>query len=150
MNPIRAKWLMNLYPPLLVSRVVVKSVSENFQLVKVVVKKSLLNRNLHGTIFGGSIFSSADPFHALMYWQALKMRGIHVQVWLKRAEIQYIKPGNTDLFVAFFLEDADIDAAVQALQIAGKADRQHETRIYNAHRELVAVVNSTVSLRAKN
>ncbi len=140
---------MNFYPPLLVSRVVVKSVSADFQRVSVVVKKSILNRNLHGTIFGGSIFSSADPFHALMYWQVLKKRGLNVQVWLKRAEIQYIKPGNTDLFVEFVLDDADVDAAVKSVQEFGKADRQHETRIFNAHRELVAIVNSIVSLRLK-
>ena len=141
--------MMNLYPPLLVSRVVVKSVSQNFQKVNVIVKKSLLNLNLHGTIFGGSIFSSADPFHALMYWQVLKKRGLHVQVWLKRAEILYIKPGNTDLHMEFILEDIDIEQATRELQVSGKVDREHETRIFNARHELVAIVNSTVSLRSK-
>lgn len=140
---------MNLYPPLLVSRVVVKSVSADFQRVKVVVKKSILNRNLHGTIFGGSIFSSADPFHALMYWQVLKKKGFNAQVWLKRAEIHYIKPGNTDLHMEFVLEDSEIELALNDLKQSGKSDRQHETRIFNAHRELVAIVNSTVSLRVK-
>lgn len=141
--------MMNLYPPLLVSRVVVKSVSADFQRVKVVVKKSILNRNLHGTIFGGSIFSSADPFHALMYWQVLKKKGLHAQVWLKCAEIHYIKPGNTDLHMEFVLEDSDIEVALHDLKQSGKSDRKHETRIFNAHRELVAIVNSTVSLRVK-
>jgi acyl-coenzyme A thioesterase PaaI-like protein len=80
----KAKWLMNLYPPLLINRISVKSISSDYKLVEVQVKKSLLNRNLQKTIFGGAIFSAADPFHALMYWQIFRLKGIHCEAWLKR------------------------------------------------------------------
>ena len=69
MTPRSFKWLMNLYPPLFFNRIRVVRVSKNFKEVDVVIKKSLLNKNIQGTIFGGTLFSAADPYYTRMYDQ---------------------------------------------------------------------------------
>jgi acyl-coenzyme A thioesterase PaaI-like protein len=145
----KAKWLMNLYPPLLINRISVKSISSDYKLVEVQVKKSLLNRNLQKTIFGGTIFSAADPFHALMYWQIFRLKGIHCEAWLKRAEIQYLKPANSDLRLLFEITDEEIELVNAQLQEKGKAEMIHETAILNNKKETVAFVRSTISLKKK-
>lgn len=145
----KAKWLMNLYPPLLINRISVKSISTDYKLVEVQVKKSLLNRNLQKTIFGGTIFSAADPFHALMYWQIFRLKGIHCEAWLKRAEIQYLKPANSDLRLLFRISDEEIELAHSQLKEKGKAEMIHETAILNNKKETVAFVRSTISLKQK-
>ncbi|MEZ4916876.1 MAG: hypothetical protein R2836_07800 [Chitinophagales bacterium] len=49
--------------------------------MKIKIKKSLLNRNLSGTIFSDTMFSASDPFFALMYWQNFaKQYDMNVQV----------------------------------------------------------------------
>jgi acyl-coenzyme A thioesterase PaaI-like protein len=149
MHVWKAKWLMNLYPPLLINRISVKSISSDYKLVEVQVKKSLLNRNLQKTIFGGTIFSAADPFHALMYWQIFRLKGIHCEAWLKRAEIQYLKPANSDLRLLFEITNEEIELVNAQLQEKGKAEMIHETAILNNKKETVAFVRSTISLKKK-
>jgi acyl-coenzyme A thioesterase PaaI-like protein len=149
MHVWKAKWLMNLYPPLLINRISVKSISSDYKLVEVQVKKSLLNRNLQKTIFGGTIFSAADPFHALMYWQIFRLKGIHCEAWLKLAEIQYLKPANSDLRLLFEITDEEIELVNAQLQEKGKAEMIHETAILNNKKETVAFVRSTISLKKK-
>ena len=146
----KAKWLMNLYPPLIVNRISVKRISGDYKLVEVRVKKSILNRNLQKSIFGGTIFSAADPFHALMYWQIFKMRGVHCEAWLKRAEIQYLKPANSDLRLLFEISDDDIEIVNAQLEERGKAEMVHETAILNNKNETIAFVRSTISLKKKS
>jgi thioesterase domain-containing protein len=145
----KAKLMMNLYPPMLVNRISVKKISSDYKQVEVRVKKSLLNRNLQKTIFGGTIFSAADPFHALMYWQIFRLKGIHCEAWLKRAEIQYLKPANSDLQLLFEITDEEIEQAHSQLQEKGKAEMIHETAILNNKKETVAFVKSTISLKKK-
>lgn len=149
MHVWKAKWMMNLYPPLLINRISVKRISSDYKQVEVRVKRSLLNRNLQKTIFGGTIFSAADPFHALMYWQIFKMRGVHCEAWLKRAEIQYLKPANSNLHLLFEISDDDIELVNSQLKEKGKAEMVHETAILNIKNETVAFVRSTISLKKK-
>jgi hypothetical protein len=60
-------------------------------------QRAFLNRNYNHTIFGGTIFSASDPFYALLFDQVLQRRGLKCRVWLKRAEIKYLKPGTSSL-----------------------------------------------------
>lgn len=150
MKPWLAKWLINCYPPLLIHRIAVRKVSKDYRSVQVRVRKSVLNRNLNGSIFGGTIFSSADPFHALMYWQHLKQEGIETEVWLKQAQIRYLQPARTSLLLEFALSDADLHDVKQQLIQYGKAERHHSTEINDSHGSLVAVVESIIYLRKKS
>jgi hypothetical protein len=52
------KFILNIFPPLLFNRIVLKEISNDFLEMKVVIKKSLFNMNFNKTIFGGSIFSA--------------------------------------------------------------------------------------------
>jgi acyl-coenzyme A thioesterase PaaI-like protein len=145
----KAKFLMNLYPPMLVNRISVKRISADYKMVEVHVKKSILNRNIQKTIFGGTIFSAADPFHALMYWQIFRKKGVLCDVWLKRAEIQYLKPANSDLRLLFEITDDHIEQVNLQFKEKGKAEIVHETAILNNKKEIVAFVKSTISLKKK-
>lgn len=126
-KPWQAKWAMSLYPPLLFNRIVVKSVSKDFLRVEILVKKSILNRNLQGSIFGGTLYSAADPYPAVQYWNALRERGIKCQAWLKKTEVEYLKPANTGIRIVFQLTDIDIQSAISNLEKEGRHEVWHET-----------------------
>jgi acyl-coenzyme A thioesterase PaaI-like protein len=147
LTPFKAKWMMNFYPPLLVNRIFVKSISSDFRMVSVRIRKSWINRNLQGTIFGGTIFSAADPFYALMYWQVFKQKGYKCEAWLKSAEIDYLKPGTTDLDLVFELTELDIEEALKELALKGRFQKTHLIEMINTNGEVCAQVKTLVYLR---
>jgi acyl-coenzyme A thioesterase PaaI-like protein len=142
-SPFLFKIMMGLYPPFLFGRVRVKEVSPDYMMIKVCVKRSFLNNNLSGTMFGGTLFSAADPFFALMYWQVFAHRYQQkVKVWLKSAEIKYKKPSVGNIYLEFRLEEEDILKAKADLDIIGKHSQSHEVLLKNKKGEVCAIVNA--------
>ena len=147
LKPWQLKLLINYFPPLLINRIRIRRISSDFREMDVVVRKSLLNRNLGGAIFGGSIFSAADPYMALMYWQALAHRGLKCEAWLKAAEIRYRKPSTTDLRYEFRLTEADIEEAIEAVKTEGRFQKWHDIIAVNKQGETCAEIKTQVYLR---
>lgn len=143
----QARWMMNLFPPFLFGGVHVLEFGPGFRTCRVRVARSLFTRNLQGTTFGGTIFSAADPFHAVMYWQILAHRGVRIQAWLKRASIAYLRPAATALTMGFALGDDDVDAAVRALESDGRFEREFVTRATDRDGAVCAEVTTLVHLR---
>ncbi|MCU0420072.1 MAG: DUF4442 domain-containing protein [Cyclobacteriaceae bacterium] len=66
--------------------------------------------NYVGTIFGGSLFSAADPFYMLMLLRGL---GPGFVVWDKAASIRFKRPGRQTLYALFRVSETD-RAAIRA------------------------------------
>ena len=141
------KWAIRFYPPLFFQRIWVKQFDKGFKGVHVKIFKSFLNTNYNNSIFGGTIFSASDPFYALLFDQILKRRGFKVRVWLKSANIQYIKPGRTNLYFKIVLSEEDIVEAEHALNTVGKFVKAFPLEILNSKGEVCALVQNEVYLR---
>lgn len=139
--------VLNLYPPFLFGRTRVVRVSPDFRSCTARVKPSFLTRNLEGSIFGGTIFSAADPFHALLYWQVFAHRGVRVQAWLKSARIDYRRPASSDLTFEFELSDEDIDEAQIALDRDGRFAKTFKTEAIDRDGQVCAEIHTEVYLR---
>lgn len=141
LSPSKFKFGMNLYPAFVFGRIRIKEVSKDFQKIKVIIKKSLLNINGSGTMFGGTLFAAADPFYALMYWQIFGNRfNKDVQVWTKSASIQFKKPVVGKVFLEFNISDLDIEEAKLAVEQEGRFNKKHIVEIKNTEGELCAFV----------
>lgn len=141
------KWAMRFYPPLLFQRIWVKKFHKGFTGVDVKISKSLLNINYNRSIFGGSIFSASDPFYALLFDQILQRRGYKVRVWLKSAEISYLKPGRTTMYFQITLTEDDISEAENILKSNGKFIKSFPIEIKNQQGEICAMVANEVYVR---
>lgn len=141
------KWAMRFYPPLFFQRIWVIKFDNGFRGVHVKISKSLLNMNYNRTIFGGTIFSASDPFYALLFDQILKRRGLKCRVWLKSAEIRYLKPGSTNLFFTISLSDEQIKEAEIAIKDEGKFVKAYPINIFNSEGVLCATVINEVYIR---
>src|ERR1700760_4132974 len=130
------KWALRFYPPLLFQRIWVTRFEKGFRGVKVKVNKSLINNNYNNSIFGGTIFASADPFYPLLFHQVLTHKGYKVRVWLKSAEIDYIKPGRTDLIFHIKISEEDIQEVEHVLNTGGKYVKAHLVEMYSKDGEL--------------
>lgn len=141
------KWALRMYPPLLLQRIWVVRFAKDFTSVEVKINKSLFNKNYNGTIFGGTIFSAGDPFFAVLFDQVFKKRGYKTIAWLKSAHIQYLKPGDTDLFFKIEITDKDISEAQIAMDSIGKFVKTYQIDIKNKRGELCAVIQNEVYIR---
>ena len=76
--------------------------------------------NYVGTIFGGSLFSAADPFYMLMWIRSL---GSNYVVWDKSASIRFKKPGKTALFAKLQITETDFKEIKDAVAQSGETTR---------------------------
>ena len=141
------KWAMRFYPPLFFQRIWVKKFEKDFTGVHVKIFRSFLNINYNRSIFGGSIFSASDPFYALLFDQILQRKGIKCRVWLKSAEIRYLKPARTHLYFTISLSDEEIQEAETTLRTVGKFVKAYPMNIVNSQGELCATVINEVYIR---
>ncbi len=142
------KWLLRLYPPLLLQRVWVQEFGRNFKSVKVKINKSLINRNYNGSIFGGTIFAAADPFLPVLFSQVLNPDGKRkLKIWSKSSKIEFLKPGLTDLFFELKITDADVSEFEQALTVLGKYEKAYPIEIFNTGGEVCVLLHNEVYVR---
>ena len=139
--------LLNLFPPFIFNRIRIVSVGDGFRSCSVRVRPSLLTRNLNGTIFGGAIFSAADPFYAVMFWQIFARQDMRVQTWLKSASIEYLRPAAVDLTLEFALTDEDIEDAKTTLERDGRYTRTFAVAALDPKGKVCARMTNEVYLR---
>jgi hypothetical protein len=141
------KWLMRFYPPMFFQRIWVKKIHKGFTGAEIKINRSLFTTNLGSSIFGGTIFSATDPFYALLFGQLMQRKGFKITVWLKSAEIEYIKPGRTDLHYTILISEEMIGEAEKVLKEEGKFIKTYPIEIFDASGELCAMALNEVYIR---
>ena len=141
------KFVLNIFPPLLFNRIVLKHISDDFSEMQVVLKKAIFNINFHKTIFGGSIFSACDPYFPTMYYHIFANKDRKLIVWLKAAEIKYLKPANSSLKLNFKITEENIQMAERNLNDTGKFEIWHTVEAINKEGIVCAKASIQIYLR---
>lgn len=141
---------MRIYPPLFLQRIWVRHIAKDFKQVSVKINKSLLNINYNNSIFGGTLFAAADPFYPIMFHQVIRAMGYKVIVWSKSAHIQFLKPGNTDMFFDIRITDDDIARAERTITTEGKFMEIFNVNVCNKSGEVCVIVGIEVYIRNLN
>ena len=144
------KFVLNIFPPLLFNRIVLKEISDDFLEMKVVIRRALFNINFHKTIFGGSIFSACDPYFPTMYYHIFENKKRKLIIWLKSAEIQYLKPADSTLKLYFKITKEDIHLAENTLNEKGKFEIWHTVEAINKKGVVCARAKMQIYLRDDN
>lgn len=106
-KPSIVKLALNLWPPFWGSGIMIVAISDDFRSVKMKLKLRWWNKNANRSQYGGSIFSLTDPVYSLMLMGIL---GPNYYVWDKQADINFIRPGCSDLFADFVISDSCVEA----------------------------------------
>ena len=141
------KIILNLFPPLLFNRIVLKEISDDFTEMKVILKKTLFNINFHKTIFGGSIFSAFDPYLPTMYYHIFSKKNRKLIVWLKSADIEYLKPATSSLKLHFKITKENIQIVEKNLNQKGKSEIIHNVDAINKEGVICAKAKMNIYLR---
>lgn len=143
-----ARFLINLYPPMIFNGVKVLSLSTDFTSLKLRIRRTIFTRNHSGSIFGGSLFSAVDPYYALMFWQIFQQEGIDCSTWLKSAEIKYLKPANKKLYASLVISEEEKKQALLTIKSQGRFDAHYT--IYLVDKEGVKYVEIKQLITLKN
>ena len=130
---------MIFYPPLVFNGIRPTRISKDFMEIDVKITKSLLNYNLNGTIFGGTILCASDPWFGIMLWQIFAHRKNPIQVWVKSASVDFLKPGNSDLTMQFRYTQEEIEMIEKTLAEKGKYIGEHQVAAINRKGEICAI-----------
>jgi hypothetical protein len=141
------KWAMRLYPPLFFQRIWVKRFHKGLRGVDVTVRKSFLNTNHDHSIFGGTIYAAADPFHPILFTHLLTLKGYQVKAWSRSSAIRYFKPAKTDLHFTVTISDAEIAACEAQLKLNGKYRKSYQLEIFDKQDKLCALVINEMYMR---
>ena len=141
------QFVLNIFPPLLFNRIVLKEISDDFMQMRVVIRRALFNINFHKTIFGGTIFSACDPYFPTMYYHIFAKKNRKLIIWLKSAEIQYLRPADTSLKLHFKITEAEIELAEKTLNENGKFEIWHSVEAINKKGVVCARAKMQVYLR---
>ena len=144
------KWAMRFYPPLFFQRIWIVKFEPGFYGVEVRIRKSIWNRNYNDSIFGGTIFSAADPFYAVLFHQIFTRKGYEIRAWAKSSEIKFLKPSFTDLSFKIMVNEADVIEAEQILNTVGKYTKALPIQIFDKKGVNVATVMNELYMRNLN
>lgn len=76
--------------------------------------------NYVGTIFGGSMFSAADPFYMLMLLRSL---GPNYVVWDKSASIRFKRPATSTLYAVLKVSTHDLQELKEQVKLHGQTTK---------------------------
>ncbi len=141
-----ARFLMNLAPCIRASGGRIVALSDDFKHLRVRLKLNLLTRNLVGTIYGGSLYSSIDPFYMLMLMRIL---GPDYVVWDKSATIRFKRPGKGAVAVNFRLGAEQIDAIRRELESSHKTEPVFIAHVKDNEGHVIAEVEKQIYIRKK-
>jgi hypothetical protein len=140
------RWGFNLWPCYWGTGAHVTFIASDWREVRIRVPLSWRTRNYVGTIFGGSLYASMDPFFMIML---MKNLGPEFVVWDKAAAIRFRKPGRATLTATFRLDETELTEIHRLLQEQPKVDRNYMINLIDAngivHAEITKVIH--ISLR---
>ncbi|HEY0056662.1 MAG TPA: DUF4442 domain-containing protein [Pedobacter sp.] len=141
------KWAMRCYPPFLFQGIWTQKFEKDFSSARVKIIKNIFNKNYNHSIFGGTIFSAADPFYIILFHQILTRKGYRVKLWLKHSTIDFLKPGICNLYFNVNLSPEDIEEVVGKLQSHGKFIKTFRVEITNKDGGIYAVVHNEIYIK---
>lgn len=144
MTPRKLRRFVNFWPPFLFSGIRLLELADDWRYARVRLKLAWYNRNYVGTHFGGSLFAMTDPFWMILVMECL---GRDYIVWDQAAEITFVQPGRTDVFVEFRVEEAVLDELRTATAHGEKYLRWFETEVKTANGDVIAKVRKRLYVR---
>jgi hypothetical protein len=95
----------------------VEFIAGDFKELHVSIQLNVRTRNKVGTVYGGSIYSSVDPYFMLMFMQLL---GKDFVVWDKAASVKFVRPLTGKAKCRFLITDELIKDVRHHIEMRGE------------------------------
>ena len=111
------RWIFNYWPCIWCSGGRVEFISSDFQEIHVSLSLNTRTKNRVGTVFGGSIYSSVDPYYMLMFMEIL---GKNYVVWDKGASMKFVRPITKHVKCRFLISDEMVKEVKHHIELRGE------------------------------
>lgn len=138
--------LLNLYPPYLMTGIVVREIARDWRRIVVRMGLHWYNRNFFGTHFGASLYAMTDPFYVLMLTHNI---GHGYIVWDRSASIEFLRPGRGPVSAVFELTPERIAEVLEATAAGDRYQPSWPVEIRDDAGDVVARVLKTLYVRRK-
>lgn len=142
----RLRWAFNFWPCIWCTGSQVKFISGDFQELHVSLALNIRTRNRVGTVFGGSIYSSVDPYFMLMFMEIL---GKNYVVWDKAASFKFVKPITGKVKCRFLISDELIVDVKHHIELRGEYTFDLPLHYEDEHGKVYAVFTKTIYAASK-
>ena len=146
-DPAMLRRGFNVWPPFRFAGIRVVDIQPEFRGATVELKLTPLTRNYVGTQFGGSLFAMTDPFWMILLIHQL---GPDYVVWDKRAEIEFVTPGRTDVRTTITVTDELVEELRAKAEGGAKVLHWVENDIVGTDGTVVARVRRQLYVRHKD
>lgn len=143
----RFRRLMSLYPVYLFTGGRIKFVSSDWKEVHISLSLNWYTKNYVGTIYGGSIYSAADPLYMIML---IRMLGDKYVVWDKAGLVKFIRPGKGTIKARFLITDEVMDKIKETVAAKNEMDIDLPVAYMNDEGKVVAEVIKTIYIANKD
>lgn len=140
------RWKLKLFPAWRGTGATVTHIASDFREIRVKLPLSWRTRNYVGTIFGGSLYASIDPWYMIML---IHLLGRDYVVWDKAATIRFRKPGRSTLYATFTIDDAELEAIRAAAADGQPIDRIYTVDLVDEERVVHASIEKVLYIRRK-
>lgn len=121
-------------------------ISSDWKEIVVRLKLNWRTRNYVGTIFGGSIYASADP---ILMLQLINILGKEYVVWDKSAAVRFRRPGKGQLQMFFQISDILLDEIQKQVEQKGEYEFTQTLEWIDADNKVYAQVDKTIYVADK-
>jgi len=111
------RWTFNWWPCIFCSGGKVEFIAGDFKELHVSIKLNWRTRNRVGTVYGGSIYSSVDPYYMLLFMEVL---GKDYVVWDKGASMKFVRPIIERVKCRFLITDELVEKVKQEIAANGE------------------------------
>lgn len=125
----------------------VQFISGDHREVHVSLKLNIRTRNRVGTVYGGSIYSSVDPYYMLMFMQIL---GKDYVVWDKAASVKFVRPIVDPIKCRFLITDELVEEVKQKINEKGEYTFELPLKYEDEQGVVYAVFTKTVYAASKD
>jgi Domain of unknown function (DUF4442) len=140
------RWRFNFFPAYRGTGARVTYIAGDLREVRVRLPLSWRTRNYVGTIYGGSMYGSVDPFYMIML---IRLLGRDYVVWDKAATVKFRKPGRSTLYATMRIDDAELAAIREAAASGNPIDRYYTVDLVDADGVVHASVEKVVYVRKR-
>lgn len=138
--------LMNLYPMFRGTGGKLIYLKSDFAHATVRIKLGIWTRNYVGTIFGGSMFAAADPFHMVLL---INIIGKNYVVWDKAGKIDFKRPSKKEIRADFIYTPEEIEHIKAEVAAHGKYEFKKSVEWRDKDQNVVSIVEKTVYVATK-
>lgn len=141
------RWAFNFWPCIWCTSSKVEFIAGDYKELHVSLKLNIRTRNRVGTVYGGSIYSSVDPYFMLLFMEVL---GRNYVVWDKGASMKFVKPIVEKVKCRFLISDELIDDVKHHVEMRGEYSFELPLHYEDENGKVYATFTKSVYIATKD